>query len=76
MDSRLSADLIVSDVLDRWPQTIPVFNRRHMACVGCSMGPFETLADVAAIYAIDLNLFLAELEAAIVPLTQSLQEES
>jgi hybrid cluster-associated redox disulfide protein len=62
---QLAAHLIVADVLARWPQTIPVFMRHRMACVGCSIAPFETLAEVAAIYELDLNCFLNELKQTI-----------
>ena len=62
---KLEADLIVADVLAHWPQTIPVFLRRRMACVGCPIAPFETLAEVAAIYNLDLTCFLNELEQAL-----------
>jgi hybrid cluster-associated redox disulfide protein len=49
-DLRLSAELTVTSVLSRWPQTIPIFLRHRMACVGCPIAPFETLTDVAAIF--------------------------
>ena len=62
---KLTADLMVADVLDRWPQTIPVFTHHRMGCVGCAMAPFETLVEVAAIYALDLRCFLNELEQII-----------
>ncbi len=62
---KLEANLIVADVLARWPQTISIFMRHRMACVGCAMAPFETLAEVAAIYNIDLNCFLTELEQVV-----------
>lgn len=63
--SKPEADLIVADVLTRWPQTIPVFTYHRMGCVGCAMAPFETLAEVAVIYELDLNCFLNELVQAI-----------
>jgi hybrid cluster-associated redox disulfide protein len=63
--SKLEANLIVADVLARWPQTIPIFTHHRMGCVGCAMAPFETLAEVAAIYKLDLNCFLNELEQII-----------
>ncbi len=63
--SKLEADLIVADVLARWPQTIPVFIHHRMGCVGCPIASFETLAEVAAIYELDLNCFLDELEQVI-----------
>lgn len=63
--SQLEASLTVEDLLACWPQTIPVFIRHRMACVGCAMAPFETLAEVAAIYKLDLDSFLQELEQSI-----------
>jgi hybrid cluster-associated redox disulfide protein len=62
---KLMADLMVAEVMDRWPQTIPVFFRYRMACVGCPIAPFETMAEVAAIYGLNLSRFLNELERII-----------
>jgi len=62
---KLSADLIVADVLARWPQTISVFMCHRMACVGCPIAPFETLAEVAVIYELDVDCFLNELAQTI-----------
>jgi hybrid cluster-associated redox disulfide protein len=59
---QLVADLTVAEVMDRWPQTVPVYFRYRMACVGCPIAPFETLAEVATIYGLDLSCFLNELE--------------
>ena len=62
---QLEATLRVAEVLARWPQTMSVFMRHRMACVGCAMAPFETLAEVAAIYELDLSHFMGELEGII-----------
>jgi hybrid cluster-associated redox disulfide protein len=62
---KLMADLTVAEVMARWPQTIPVFFRYRMACVGCPIAPFETMAEVAAIYGLNLSRFLNELEQII-----------
>jgi hybrid cluster-associated redox disulfide protein len=59
---RLAAELTVAEVMDRCPRTIPIFFRYRMACVGCPIASFETLAEVAAIYNLDLSRFLNELE--------------
>ena len=58
---QLEPGLTVAEVLARWPQAIPVFLRHRMACVGCAITPFETLAEVATIYKLDLDCFLREL---------------
>jgi hybrid cluster-associated redox disulfide protein len=61
----LEASMTVAEVLDHWPQTIPVFIRYRMACVGCAMAPYETLAEVASIYHLDMDGFLRELGQSI-----------
>jgi len=53
--------LRVSEVLERWPATAAVFVRRCMACVGCAMAPFDTLADAAAAHGVALGGLLGEL---------------
>ncbi|GIV68354.1 DUF1858 domain-containing protein [Caldilinea sp.] len=65
MESAALSQLPVAEVMERWPQTIPVFVRRRMACVGCVMAPFETLAEVATIYNLNLPDLLAELRQRI-----------
>lgn len=62
---QLRADMVVSEVLENWPQTARVFNDFKTACVGCAMSPFDTLADVAAIYEFDLERFMSALRCTI-----------
>lgn len=68
MTQLIHAELSVAETLERFPQTIPVFLHRRMACVGCAVTAFETLADAATIYGIDLTQFLADLRQAASPL--------
>lgn len=71
MEDATLTELTVAELLTRWPQMIPVFLRHQMACVGCSMAPFETLADVAVIYDIHLPHFIGELQQTIHPLEET-----
>ncbi len=54
-------DLPLEDMMAQWPQTIAVFLRHNMLCVGCLVGPFHTLTDACAEYHLDHDLFLIEL---------------
>lgn len=62
---QLHSQSIVADVLHCWRQTIPVFLRHHMACVGCPMAGFESLEGAAAVYGLELEHFLDELQQII-----------
>ena len=64
-DSIPIADMTVEEVLTRWPQTADVFNRHNMACVGCPVAPFYTVAEAAAVYQLSAEAFVSELEAVI-----------
>ena len=54
----------VEELIDRYPSTARVFVSRRMACVGCEVARFETVADVCEIYRQPLDAMLRELRAA------------
>jgi hybrid cluster-associated redox disulfide protein len=57
-------DATIADLLDAHPAAAAVLLRRGMACVGCTMSPFETVAEAAREYRINLNSLLEELSMA------------
>ena len=60
----ITPDQTVGAVMRRWPGTIAVFLHHRMACVGCPMARFDTVAEAATEYAVPLARLLDELEAA------------
>jgi hybrid cluster-associated redox disulfide protein len=56
---------VVADILRDWPETIPVFLKRRLSCVGCELSVFDTVAEVARTYKFDAGAFLEELQGAI-----------
>jgi len=61
----ISSHLTAAEVMQRWPATVPVFIRHCLACVGCPFAPFETLAEIPAIYDLQLDEFMRELQQTI-----------
>jgi hybrid cluster-associated redox disulfide protein len=59
------AERTVAELLARWPQLARVFVRHRMACVGCAIAPFESVAEVAAIYHLPVERFTDELQRVI-----------
>lgn len=57
-------DLPLADLMTHWPDTIPVFLRHKMLCVGCLISPFHTIVDACAEYNLNQTDFLAELQQA------------
>ena len=56
-------EMTVAELLEEWPECAGVLNERRMACVGCELASFETLADAARVYGVDVGQFLAALIA-------------
>ncbi|MDX1688461.1 MAG: hypothetical protein R3248_10800 [Candidatus Promineifilaceae bacterium] len=61
----LNPELTVTEVLERWPETVSAFQRLKTACVGCTMAPFDTLRDVASIYQFELEEVMGAMREAI-----------
>lgn len=57
-------DLSLAELMTAWPQTIPVFMRHRMLCVGCLVSPFHTVADACAEYHLNEEMFRVELKRA------------
>lgn len=60
-----AADSNVQEVMDQWPQTVPLFRHYAEACVGCTLAPFCTVKEAVAEYGLSLETFLHELQACI-----------
>ncbi|SDY94729.1 DUF1858 domain-containing protein [Citreimonas salinaria] len=58
-------DLALCDLMDRWPETIAVFLRYRMLCVGCVIGRFHTVTDACREHDVDEAEFRAALAATV-----------
>jgi len=64
-NSRLDPFMLVEEVLRRYPQTAEIFQELNLPCVGCWLTDTHTIADVAAIYELDLESLMRQLREAI-----------
>lgn len=51
--------------MDRWPETVAVFQAFRTACVGCIMARFDTVEDVARNYRLELDELMHALQQRI-----------
>jgi hybrid cluster-associated redox disulfide protein len=60
----ITKDMGFAEVLQRFPQTLPVFSKYGMHCIGCSMSAFETIEQGAMAHRINVKKFVDDLNAA------------
>lgn len=54
-------DLSVKDIMDRWPQTLAVFIKHRMLCVGCAVAQFHTVDEACRAHGNDAEVIRNEL---------------
>ena len=58
-------DLSVSEIMERWPDTVGLFIRLDLSCVGCPIGRFHTPGEAAAAHHMPDDNLLAGLTLAV-----------
>lgn len=56
-------NMTLDALMTLWPETIAVFLRHKMLCVGCMVNPFHTVFDACTAYDLDEWAFRNELRA-------------
>jgi hybrid cluster-associated redox disulfide protein len=63
--ANITAESLVQEIVERHPQTIPIFARHGLRCPGCYISPYHTIADTAREYTIAVEPLLGDLNQAI-----------
>ena len=61
----ITEDMNIKEVIDKYPETLSVFAKYNMGCIGCIAASFEKLNDIAAVHGVDVKTFVKDLNAAI-----------
>jgi hybrid cluster-associated redox disulfide protein len=63
----ITKDMTVQDIVVRFPETIPVFERYGLGCFACVAGEFENLESGAIFHGVKLEHLLRDLRSAVKP---------
>jgi hybrid cluster-associated redox disulfide protein len=61
----IDGDCRVYDIVERYPETIPIFITYGLHCVGCCISPFHTISDSAREYGVSLDPLLGALNRVV-----------
>lgn len=61
----IQKDMKIEDVLRKYPQTVPVFERFGIDCAGCQLSEYENLEHGAKVHKIDIETLLKSLNDAL-----------
>lgn len=61
----ITENMNIREVIEKYPETVPVFAKHNMGCIGCIAASFEKLSDIAAVHGLDVKMFVKELNQAV-----------
>jgi hybrid cluster-associated redox disulfide protein len=62
---QITKDMKIEEVVQQFPETIEVFSRFGVGCLGCSAAQYDNVEQGAAIHGLDPDQLLQELNACI-----------
>jgi len=64
-EDAITEDMNIKEVIDKHPETLSVFAKYNMSCIGCIAASFEKISDIAAVHGVDVKTFVKDLNTAI-----------
>ncbi|MBI4736959.1 MAG: DUF1858 domain-containing protein [candidate division NC10 bacterium] len=62
---QITKEMKIEEVVQQFPETIQVFSRFGVGCLGCSAAQYDNVEQGAAIHGLDAEQLLQELNACI-----------
>ena len=64
-ENTITKDMNIKEVIEKYPETVAVFAKYNMGCIGCMAASFEKISDIAAVHGVDVKQFVKELNEAM-----------
>lgn len=61
----ITKEMPIGDVVQKYPETIPVFLQHGLMCFGCAIARFENVEQGAAAHGINIDTLIKDLNAAV-----------
>jgi len=60
---KITKDMGIMDIVTKYPETLEVFAKYGMGCIGCAAARFENLEAGAKVHGIDINEMVDSMNA-------------
>ena len=64
-ENKITEDMNIKEVIDKYPATIVVFAKYNIGCIGCIAASFERIKDIAAVHGLDVKSFVKDLNSVL-----------
>ena len=67
-NNAITGDMNIQDIVSKYPQTLSIFFKYGLGCIGCHASSYESLAEGVMMHGIDLDVILKELNELVAKL--------
>ncbi|MBT9169977.1 MAG: hypothetical protein DDT18_00313 [Actinobacteria bacterium] len=64
-NSKITKDMIIEEVVNQYPQTVPIFLMHGLHCVGCHVSLWESIEQGALAHGIDIDPLMEDLNKVV-----------
>ena len=65
MEEKIKRDMTIQDVVTNYPETLEVFARFGLGCIGCHVAAFENIEQGAMAHGLDVDALVKDLNIAV-----------
>ena len=65
MNAFITKDMSIEEIVEQYPETVPVFMAHGLGCIGCAIAQFETLEEGAMAHGIDVEVLVQDLNKSV-----------
>lgn len=62
---KITENMTIREVIDKYPETAVVFSKYNIGCVGCLAASFERVKDIAGVHGTDVKSLVKDLNNAV-----------
>ena len=64
-EEKITKDMSIEAVVNKYPQTVQVFLKHGLHCIGCAVAAFENIEQGAKAHGIDVKKLIEDLNKAV-----------
>ena len=64
-ENKITENMTIREVIDKYPETMAVFAKYNIGCIGCIAASFEKIKDIAVVHGTDVKQFVKDLNDVI-----------
>lgn len=61
----ITKEMSIGEIVQEYPETVPVLMSHGLGCIGCAIAQFESLEEGAMVHGIDIDKLVEDLNKSI-----------